>query len=96
MSAGQSLSGTDQLMNIGTIYDWVGRVFGITFLLFMLFVLFFPSLRDTADKAEHEGAEWYENSMTQPQRQETQPAAVRDAETGRGTLLIFPVHRRVH
>lgn len=72
-------------MNVGVLFDWMGRIFGIAFLLFMLLILFFPNWRDPLDDADASHVERSEESAAQP-----------GPEQEPGTVLIFPAHRRVH
>jgi len=84
-------------MDVGEMFDWMGRIFGIAFLLFMLSVLFFPSMRDPEDEGDDVTAGRAEQklaSQSLPAQPEAESLSGREPEPG--TVLTFPVHRRVH
>jgi hypothetical protein len=76
-------------MEIGTIVDWIERIFGIAFVLFMLSVLIFPSWRERPE------------SLSEPRADQEEPARLTEpdpdpvGDRGYAKLLIFPDHRRV-
>ena len=80
-------------MDVGEMFDWMGRIFGIAFLLFMLSVLFFPSWRELEADPEEPRAERSEEPAFQPQPELMSPP---ELEQERGTVLSFPPRRRAH
>ena len=82
-------------MDIGEVFDWVGRIFGIAFLLFMLYVLFFPDFAEPADETDQLIDERHERAdpPVRPSQPELAPRSRQVQDRGR--VLTFPQHRRV-
>ena len=82
-------------MTVGTMIDWVERVFGFAFLLFMLYVLLFPNGREPPDA--NEGPLSLRNS-DQGNQTTSQPISseIKQVEQRHGKIVVFPVHRRTH
>lgn len=78
-------------MDAGTIFDWVGRVFGIAFLLFVLFVLMFPGESETPDDARETRVGRDGRSRSRTTFDEA--SAARDGTAPAGVPL-FSLHRR--
>jgi hypothetical protein len=83
-------------MDIGMLFDWLGRVFGVVFLLFMLYVLCFPNLREPADIPETLRDERPARGDSQPERTWPAPTPQPGAEHNGGALLAHLRQRRTH
>jgi hypothetical protein len=83
-------------MSVGTMFDWVARVFGFAFLLFMLYVLFFPSWREPPDDEDEQLTSWNAEAGRQTPLSEPTISAIQRPEQGHAKVVVFPVHRRTH
>lgn len=50
------LESLDNAMDVATLWDGIGRVLGIAFLVFMLWVLVFPGWRDSGGQEQEQTA----------------------------------------
>src|SRR4051812_44827377 len=90
------VTGTDRPMQVGMLWDWMGRIFGVAFILFMLYVLFFPGSAEQEDETEARPAGSFERARIDGG---TEPSTVRPdrrLDDDFGNVLAFPEHRKAH
>ena len=83
-------------MNAGILFDWMGRIFGIAFLLFILSVLIFPNWRETGDVADELPWDWYEQARANGGTEQSESTPQSRQEQAHGKVLSFSRHRRAH
>jgi hypothetical protein len=83
-------------MDIRTLFDWVARVFGIVFLLFMVSALIFPSWREPGEDADEPDWDWYERERAQREMDRSGSTPRSGQAQEGGNVLTFPGHRRTH
>jgi hypothetical protein len=83
----------DTSMTVGWLFDWVSRIFGVLFLLCVIYVMIFPSWNPELEAGEKQ-ADQEELRQDGPRRLHVVPGERRQVHREHGTVVLLSSHRR--